>query len=379
MQPAPLQRALEKTLLRFPHFLCVLRSGLFWYYLEPTDTAPECHIENTRVCSQLFYRNKRSLLFDVSYYHNRINLETYHVLADGTGAMLFLQYLICCYLSEIHPDNICCELADELFPGPVSSRAEDSFKKYFNKEKNKKAKKANHVYHLSGRHSEGLIITEGIMSCNKVITLAKSYGTTVTVFLSALLIMSIHRETALYNEKKPIVLTVPVNLRNYFESSTGRNFFGNIRVAYRFGSGKDELADIISSLKASFKRELTKDNLKGIINGFMAVERNPFVKIVPLYLKNICLRIARRCSDKGETMVISNVGKMKLPPEILQYINNMSVFSSTAKLQVCICTCGDALSVGFSSGLENTDIQRNFFRLLTDMGTEVCIKSNISD
>lgn len=89
VQPAPLQRALEKTLLRFPHFLCVLRSGLFWYYLEPTDTAPECHIENTRVCSQLFYRNKRSLLFDVSYYHNRINLETYHVLADGTAQCCF--------------------------------------------------------------------------------------------------------------------------------------------------------------------------------------------------------------------------------------------------------------------------------------------------
>ena len=42
------------------------------------------------------------------------------------------------------------------------------------------------------------------------------------------------------------------------------------------------------------------------------------------------------------------------------------------------CSCGDTLSVGFSSRYEDTDIQRNFFRLLSGMGVDVEIKSNAS-
>ena len=105
VQEPVLQTALEKTLVKFPHFLYILRNGLFWYYLEPSELKPTCHEENTGVCSQLFYRNQRHLLFDISYYHNRINLETYHALADGTGVMLFLKYLVCSYLSIVHPDT----------------------------------------------------------------------------------------------------------------------------------------------------------------------------------------------------------------------------------------------------------------------------------
>ena len=107
----------------------ILRNGLFWYYLEAGDLRPKVHEENTGVCSQLFYRNQRHLLFDVSYYRNRINLEVYHALTDGTGALQFLQYLLCAYLSGVHPGQVPRELADELSPAPISSRAEDSFKK----------------------------------------------------------------------------------------------------------------------------------------------------------------------------------------------------------------------------------------------------------
>lgn len=379
VQEEVLQHALEKTLAQFPHFLYILRSGLFWYYLEASELKPKCHIENTGVCSQLFYRNKRHLLFDVSYFHNRINLETYHALADGTGVMQFLKYLVCSYLAETHPEAVRQELADEISPVPISARAEDSFKKYYKKIRKDRPKLPGHVYHLTGMHAENYVITEGLMSCSAVLRLAKSYHTSLTIFLCALLILSIRQEMVLYNEKKPIVITVPVNLRQYFSSDTMRNFFGNIRVAYQFGHGKDELENLIASLKASFEQGLTEENLRSIISGYMSIERNPFVKVVPLSVKNFFLRIARRMSNSGETMVVSNIGKTQLPQEILPYVHHMSVFASTIRLQACICTSGDVLSVGFSSSFEDTDIQRSFFRLLAGMGVEIEIKSNTSD
>lgn len=47
IQKAPLQQALDQTLECFPHFLYILRNGLFWYYLEAGDLRPKVH-EETR-------------------------------------------------------------------------------------------------------------------------------------------------------------------------------------------------------------------------------------------------------------------------------------------------------------------------------------------
>lgn len=379
VQQVSLQQALERTLDRFPHFLYVLRTGLFWYYLEAGGLFPSVHEENTGVCTQLFYRNKRHLLFDVSYYQNRINLEVYHALTDGTGAMEFLKCLVCRYLAIVHPQKVSVTLADDISPVPVSSRAEDSFKKYYQHMKKVKNELPRRAYRLTGMFSENYIVTEGIISCHKALDLAKSYKTTLTIFLSAVLILAIHQEMMLYEERKPVVITVPVNLRKYFPSETTRNFFGNIRIAYQFKDGKADLEEIIASLKASFQRELTQKGLRRKMSGYMTIERNPFVKIAPLSFKNLCLRLARRFSNLGETMVVSNIGKVTLPKEILPFVQNMSVFASTTKLQACICSCKDALSVGFSSRYEETSIQRNFFRMLSEMGLEIEVKSNASD
>ena len=365
-----LQQALESTLDRFPHFLYVLRTGLFWYYLEAGGLFPNVHEENTGVCSQLFYRNKRHLLFDVSYYHNRINLEVYHALTDGTGAMEFLKYLVCRYLAIVHPQEVNITLADDISSAPVSSQAEDSFKKYYQYMKKAKSDLPRWAYRLTGMLSENYIVTEGLMSCHKALDLAKSYQTTLTIFLSAVLLLAIRQEMMLYEERKPVVITVPVNLRKYFPSETTRNFFGNIRIAYQFKDGKADLEEIIVSLKASFQRELTQKGLKRKISGYM---------IAPLSFKNPCLRLARLFSNFGETMVVSNIGKVILPKEILPFVQNMSVFASTTKLQACICSCKDVLSVGFSSRYEETGIQRNFFKMLSEKGLEIEVKSNASD
>lgn len=379
VQEDALQQALDQTLEEFPHFLYVLRSGLFWYYLEPGELRPVCHIENTGVCSQLFYRNKRSLLFDVSYFGCRINLEIYHALADGTGAMHFFQQLLCRYLAAIHPDCLRAELAADIAFAPASVRTEDSFAKYYKPVKKKKDAAPKHVYHLSGRPIHGYTVVEGLMSCEKVHALAKAHGATITAFLCALLILAVRRRMTVREEAKPIILNVPVNLRHYFESDTVRNFFGTIRIGYQFGSGEDSLDDVLASLQESLQKELTRDKLMEIISGYVSLERNPLVKIVPLTAKNCILRIARRLSAAKETMVLSNVGVVKIPPEFGAFIRHMSIFSSTNKTQACICTCGDVLSVGFSSRFEGTDIQRHFFQLLTDMGVDICIESNIPE
>ena len=98
-----LQQATERSLDVFPIFRSVLKHGLFWYYLEKTELVPVVEPEYRPPCGQIYDPSSRNLLFEVSCYRNRINLEVYHSLTDGTGALQFLKTLVCNYLAIKYP------------------------------------------------------------------------------------------------------------------------------------------------------------------------------------------------------------------------------------------------------------------------------------
>ena len=104
ISPQILQDALDRTMKKYPLFQVVLRKGLFWFYLERRDIRAVAKEEKKPPCSRLYIPDKKSLLFEVSYYENRINFEVYHALTDGTGARNFLQELVQNYLILRHPE-----------------------------------------------------------------------------------------------------------------------------------------------------------------------------------------------------------------------------------------------------------------------------------
>ena len=61
--------------------------------------------ENRTPCSYIYEPDQKRLLFEVTYYRNRINLEVFHGLTDGTGAMQFLKELVRDYLILTYPDQ----------------------------------------------------------------------------------------------------------------------------------------------------------------------------------------------------------------------------------------------------------------------------------
>ncbi len=375
--PEVLQSAVEYTLEYFPNFKMIMRKGVFWYYLEESDLVPKVTLENTSVCSAIYDDNRRNLLFNVTYYHNRINLEVYHVITDGTGALQFLKNLVSNYIVSAHTD----EFKDTL---PIiddystTERNADSFRKYY--QKNKKSKKISlkRAYNLKMEHNgyETIQIIEGIVSTKQVIQLAHKYNTTLTVYLTAIFIEAIHKEMTIQQTKHPVVIMVPVNLRKYFPSATARNFFGMIQISYDFRTRDGSLEDIISEVNRLFKQELTKERLVIRMNDCAELEHNPLVKIVPRPIKNVVLRFSRHINDLRQTAVISNIGKVTMPTEIEDYINSFGVLISTLRLELCVCSYKDNLQIGFASSFVSTDIQKNFFRTLSSNGVEVQIRTN---
>jgi len=93
VRPDVLQQALEATVGQLPSFNVVLRSGLFWRYLQQAPEVPQVQPENQPVCFGL-HAGRKSVLYRVSYFRDRINLEMSHMIADGRGALAFLKTLL---------------------------------------------------------------------------------------------------------------------------------------------------------------------------------------------------------------------------------------------------------------------------------------------
>ena len=72
---------------------------MFWHYLEQSDGRPLVEPEHLPICSRLHYGPK-SMLFRVSYFRNRVNLEVSHIISDGRGAINLFKSLLHAYIAE---------------------------------------------------------------------------------------------------------------------------------------------------------------------------------------------------------------------------------------------------------------------------------------
>lgn len=359
-----LQQALDQTMEKYPLFQAVLRKGLFWFYLERRDIHATVKQEKRPPCSSLYIPDKKSLLFQVSYHNNRMNFEVFHGLTDGTGAMNFLEELVQNYLILAHPETELprVEHEEEITPG---DQEEDSFSQYYSSEIPRNKEKKPAAVKLKGEklvHSD-MDITEVILNVKETLAKARSYGVSITILLTAMLLCSIQEEIPRNRQKKPVTLMIPVNLRNYFPSQSMGNFFGWIEVGYVFEEDTS-FEEVLASVKQQFQEQLQKDRIAMNMNGYVRIEKNPFVRAVPLEIKKFFLMAGANLGSRSITAVYSNIGIIRLPEEYKEYIERFGIFASTDSLQLCSCSYGNQLVLGFTSKIPDDSIQRNFMKML---------------
>ena len=366
-----LQKALDKTLEEYPLFLSSLKKGLFWYYLESSNVYPKVTKEENIICDRL----DNELLFRVSYYRKRINLEVYHALTDGTGTLYFLRSLVANYLIIKH------KIKKQIIMDTTSlyEKEADSFEKYYKRSKKIKIPKNARAYNLSGNKypEDRLKVIEGIVSTSDILKLAKRNHTTVTVYLTSILIKSIGSTMSIKDKRKPVVVTIPVNLRKYFKSNTARNFFNTITVDYKFNDSNDNLEEIIKNIDKQFKMKLTKEHLDQQMNSLAVLENVFVIRLVPVFIKDLVLKYFHARSRKEQTIALSNVGIVEMPSELQSYIKLFDVFASTDSMQICMCSYLDNMLLSFTSHFIDTEIQKNFFKELTKEHIKVTINTNV--
>ena len=370
MDPYLLGNALRKTISARNIFQVRIRRGVFWHYIEHTDDIPEVSEEHGRPCPLLYGKNfKGGLHYKVTYYYDKINLDIFHALTDGTGALEFLNMLVINYLKLKYPEKF-----SETFIGSGVSAGElesDSFSQYYEKgaKINLSAKKAYHIRGLKLPYDQ-LQFFNVKMPVKQLTDQAKMIGVSLTSYVTARLMMSIYRDMPVLKRSLPITVSIPVNLRNYYSSETSRNFFNSVYLYHVF-SGDEKTDELAFLLDKQLRSNISPENIRLQMNHYQRLEHIPLLRIVPLVLKQPVIRFFTKKEAKNVSAVISNLGIMKMPEEMQEYIKDYAIYCSHNELYISMCTYNGTLTFGITTGCRNTEVLRNFITGFSKDGIEV--------
>lgn len=366
-----LQYALEKTVRTFPNFNVSLRSGMFWHYLEQAAEVPAVQPENLPICFGL-HAGAKSVLFRVSYYRTRINFEVSHMVSDGRGALSFFKALLYAYLGKRYDiTGVTLE-----YDGSDHQKAEDSFNKYFERDK-AASTRAPKAYRIAGwRDKADPTFMEVHLPARKALDLARSHNVSLTSLLIAAIMCAIRAEMPRRERNRAIRIDIPVDLRQFFASTTTKNFFGLAFVSYTPEDRDEPVEAIAAQVHAQLKAATKTEQLKPRMNRMIALEKNLLLRFAPLFVKDIVLDIANRLVTRETTTTVSNLGRIGIDERLRPYVRDINILTSTTGLNFTLCTFDDDLSIGISTVYANPDIIKNFVRYFSSQGIEGVININ---
>ena len=375
-----LQEALDIVLPKFDGFNLRLQKGIFWYYFEENgNPAPKVKEENTYPCRFIVQNKNKHYLFRVTYFKYRINLEVFHVLTDGMGGINFLKELTYQYLRLCHPE-IREKVGDDLNCGTSLNR-EDSFIKNYRKSSSKPYQ-TQKAYLVQG---EKLLpgefgVMHGYMKIPALKEVCHKYGVSINEYLVGVFVYSVYQECLKgMPSDKPIRVAVPVNLRPYFASNTTKNFF--VMVSAEFHPTKEDYTfeEILQTVRESLKAQINKENLEKLFSYNVSNEKVWIARIAPLFLKILAMKIVYTQSALANTTTITNIGNIGVEDVYKPYIEMFHAFLAMSKgqhIKGTICSYDDTLVFTFSYDLQDTGIQKVFFRKIAADGIEVQLDSN---
>lgn len=383
-----LQCALDITVKRFPSIAARLRKGAFWYYLEEVESTPNIMEEYSYPLVYMSNEEMRKCAFRVIVYHNRIAVEFFHSLTDGTGALVFLKNLVAEYLEQMHSISIPFEygIVDRRL-SPTNEELEDCFLK--NAGSVPLSRKDTNAWHMSGdTHKDGFLnLTCFQLPVKDALETAHRYGSTLTVFISAVIMKSL---LTLQNEKNPnrkrqkrIKLLIPVNLRQLFPSNTLRNFAMYTVPEIDPRLGDYTLEEICKIVQHKMGTEFTAKHMGCVIATNVNDERNPLLRLVPLPIKNAVMKaVFDSVGEKKSCLTLSNIGKVKVPDIMAQYIERFDFIlgvQAAAPYNCGMLSFGDTIYINFIRNTVDAELERHFFAVLQELGLSVTVESNMNE
>ncbi len=128
------------------------------------------------------------------------------------------------------------------------------------------------------------------------------------------------------------------------------------------------------------KLQLTEKQMQARITANVKVEKNKFLKALPLFVKNIGMKTAfSMVGEKKSSITMSNLGAVRIPDEMRKFTER---FDFTLGVQATGCnncgilSYGDKLYINMIRNIKESELERLFFTNLVKRGIAVTVESN---
>ncbi|MBL8967472.1 MAG: hypothetical protein JNG85_10695 [Spirochaetaceae bacterium] len=390
-----LEEALERTLRRFPYFVTELRPGLFWHYLEPATRRPRVVADARSPCQDFDMHRRGTCLFRVRARERTIACEFAHVISDGTGGIRFLKKLLVEYFRVLGVEPVTPEAraADPdlaaLDEPPHPEECEDAYNRHF---------PWNYPYPApEGRafHIECPLlplgdyrVIVGILPLKPTIALAKSFGVSLTdfliaVYMDALQEMYFAAPARIRRARPRIAIEVPVNMRQFYETRTNRNFSLFVHAEEDPRLGRRALGELAKRVHHQLRRDIDKASMARHIARNVSGGRLLPLRATPLPVKMPIMRFLFSIYGENKISgVFSNLGSVVLPEAVARRVERLDLVhapSPTLKTKIAIMSWRDTLHLSFGSLGTSRELERLYLTRLRRLGLPVKVECNLSE
>lgn len=382
VKPEVLKQAVADLRERFPAYFVQLDKDFYKYKLRTVSDTDVVEKEDAYPCGHIPAGIGGKPMFRVKYYRSRISLEIFHIISDGGGAMVFLKNIVARYMELLGCEVSKTEGVLELSSIPTESETEDSYKNVKGGEGPKtKRKEAAAYQYRQPKKEDFFMVTHGYFTVDDMKRITKEKGVTITDYLAALYTWSLYENMLPSNNKKPIRLSVPIDLRRVFGSITLRGFSLYVNTSFYPGEKKSTFDEILAEVSAHLKDGFNKDSLSRRVAENTAAQNSAAFRFMPLALKKTILKIGYLLlGERSMTSAFTNLGVIKIPDEMERCLDHFDFVAGGTMgyyLNCAIATHNGFINVAFSSRSEATDVQRTFFTFLAGQDINIEIQSNV--
>ena len=333
--PELLQMALTFTIKRFPTFATTVKKGFFWHYLDTTKRRYSIVPESDIPCRPLKVSRSSSLAFRVLYYKNRFSVEYFHILTDGAGGMVFTKTLAAEYLrlmgaKPAEADEGILDINER----PSQDEAANEFHRV-EKTENISGFINKPAVQMSGKLSKikPCRILHFKMDSELLKQAANNRNATITAYMLAIMFMAGKHATDEFEGNTRI--QVPVNMRKFYPSATLRNFSMYCGIDLPLAEILD-LDTIIPNITLQLEQKASKQCMSEMINSTKRMVGA--LRYIPLFIKTPAARLVYGyLSDRIFSSTLSNVGVVKMPPGLEEYIDSMDFVLGSARTNRANC------------------------------------------
>ena len=373
--PEILQMALTFTIKRFPSFATIVRKGVFWHYLDSVKRRFTINADKGVPCQSLKISSIGTQSFQVLYHANRISVEFFHVLTDGTGGMVFLKTLVGEYLRILGIPQIVGRGVLDINSAPQHLETTNDFERLCPRTKKSGGFSGPAAAQMGGKiaRRSPCKVVQLVYDTDDLLICAHSYGVSVTAFILALMFHSQMNSTEVFNGK--IQIQVPVNMRKFFpQSQSLRNF----SMYCSIDLGPEEITDFGTTanlVSEQLTRKSTYEEMTVMMSTARKLVRS--LRFIPLAIKSpVAKMIYGFLGDSRFSNTLSNLGRIEMPTELAPYVEGFDFVLGTcvvSRASCSMCSFGNSTVLSISKNTRDPSFEERFRELSRKMGLEVSL------